>query len=523
MEVITGKYPAVKDFPFVQMIGMAADAAQARNDYHALAKRLDVEGYILTDGDDVAGLALFSDDDGDVTLLAALAWRNQDPLALIDKLLVTFSKNRVKSLTVTTFAGMDVAHLLSHGFKPEGHQRYRKDFEYPVAIIFGGGGAHGAFLTGAWEVLFAHGIQAQRMYGVSVGAITGMSLMHNDPTSSKETWAQLTTDMVYEVDEVGLSKAQFRHNLTHNLIRQQFFKKDSLRQVIKPVVEKELATPRIVDFTLLATEFPVLRQATYAVTDDTTVDQLVDWILASSAFYPFVAPVIIDGKKYIDGGYTNNVPVDVASADGFKEIYAMSIMDGVPAGQKVAEDVIVHEIRSPWELGPLLDFIPAESARHLKLGELRTRQVLGELFGYYYSFAEEPDFDAFGGANLITTLAGDRVTAGIAKLLRQAPVWFAWAQWVTGHAEQPEDHSIKATGVAALERLGEMLSVDGTEVYDQQSFIRAIIAAAKQDRSVLPTPHGPVTTAYVIANPAVVLTAIVYLLSQGLKTGKITG
>jgi predicted acylesterase/phospholipase RssA len=372
-------------------------------------------------------------------------------------------------------------------------------------------------------VLKEHGIVPSELLGVSVGAITGMSLMHFDPTLSKQTWAGLTTNMVYEVDEVGLSRSQFRKNLTHNLVSRQYFNKESLREVIRPVVAVELATPRLVDFTLLASEFPILKPVTYTVTDETTVDELTDWILASSAFYPFVSPVEIDGKRYIDGGYTNNVPVDVAAAHGAKEIYAISIMDNVPAASTVPDDVQVTVIRSPWELGPLLDFIPEESARHMRLGELRTRQVLGDLVGYYYAFEPSTSFAWLGGGSLIHWLASDPVTAGVANILSETAVWVAWTQWIGAHAESTVVNNPDAMGLATIERLGELLDVDPLAVYDESSFQTALVKAAKVNRDKLPLPEKAVTTAYVMANLAVVLTAVLYLLSNGQKNGRMVG
>ncbi|MDY4307374.1 patatin-like phospholipase family protein [Enterococcus mundtii] len=52
---------------------------------------------------------------------------------------------------------------------------------------------------------------------------------------------------------------------------------------------------------------------------------MADWVLASASFYPAMAYRQIDGSKYVDGGYRNNVPVDVAIQQGATEVLIVDV------------------------------------------------------------------------------------------------------------------------------------------------------------------------------------------------------
>lgn len=519
MPIVVGKLTPQQVAPFGQLLNMYADAAEARDRYNATSA--DAQGLLfVTDDDAIEAAVVYREQDGDVTLISALGWKAIDRLALFEQLITYFSKQRVKSLTIKVAPNQTNSPLLA-GFNRVAELTYRHDFAYPVALVLGGGGAHGAFEAGVFDVLKARGIVPQEVLGVSVGSINAMSFMHLNSDISHHTWDTLTTDVVYEVDEVGVSRTDFTKTIATHLVGRHYFNKESLRELIYPVVVHELATPRLAEMTLVATEFPLLKAAPYSVTDETTADELTDWILASSAFYPVVSPVMINGKQYIDGGYSNNLPINLAADHGAKEIYAVSIMDGVPENWERPEDAVVHFIRTPWQFGPLLDFFPDLSATYVRLGEIRTRQVLGELGGYHFALPADVNFSWLGGSQLVKWLATDPVTAPIAALLTDLPVWLAWQQWIRRDADPEQKETAAGQGLATIERLARLLDVDKLAEYDLTTFIEAIVTAGKEKRDMLPMPTGTISRTYMLANLDVVLSAVLFLLSKSEKTSRI--
>lgn len=170
---------------------------------------------------------------------------------------------------------------------------------------------------------------------------------------------------------------------------------------------------------------------------------------------------------------------------------------------------------------PTARLFPDLSATYVRLGEIRTRQVLGELGGYYYALPADIDFSWLGGSQLVKWLATDPVTAPIAALLTDLPVWLAWQQWIRRDADPEQKETPKGQGLVTVERLARLLEVDKLTEYDLTSFIAAIITAGKEKRDVLPMPTGAVSRAYILANLDVVLSAVLFLLSKSEKTSRI--
>lgn len=518
MEIIVGKLSNRQMAPFGQLLNMFSDAAEARLHYQQ-AQSISA-GLLFVDNETVVGAVLYRNEGGHIVLVSTLAWKTVDRLTLFEQLMTYFSKHRVKSLQMKVAPNQANSPLLD-GFERVDELTYRRTFSYPVALVLGGGGAHGAFEAGVFDVLKSRGIIPHEVLGVSVGSINAMSFMHLDSTISHATWDTLTTDVVYEVPEVGVSRVDFSKTVATHLVGRHYFEKESLRQLIYPVVAHELATPRLAEMTLVATELPLLRPASFSVTDETTADELTDWILASSAFYPVVSPVMINGKQYIDGGYSNNLPINIAADHGAKEIYAVSIMDGVPEDWTRPDDAVVHYIRTPWQFGPLLDFFPDLSGEYVTLGEIRTKQVLGELGGHYYALPADVDISWLGGVQLVKWLATDPVTAPIANALTELPVWLAWQQWLARDIDPDATGDEAGQGLATIERLARLLAVDKLQEYDLTTFVAAIVAAGRTNRQALPTPTHHLTRTYILANLDVVLTGVLYLLSKSEKTSRI--
>ncbi len=62
--------------------------------------------------------------------------------------------------------------------------------------------------------------------------------------------------------------------------------------------------------------------------EDIPEGQLKDYMLASSACFPALRPREIDGVKYIDGGWRDNMPLDLAAKMGAAELLGVDV-DGI--------------------------------------------------------------------------------------------------------------------------------------------------------------------------------------------------
>ncbi|MBD4336922.1 patatin-like phospholipase family protein, partial [Xanthomonas citri pv. citri] len=66
-----------------------------------------------------------------------------------------------------------------------------------------------------------------------------------------------------------------------------------------------------IEFGLVTTQLkPIKRVELF--TDEIEEGKIADYVLASTACFPIMQKYSIDGVDYIDGGYTDNVPFNMA-------------------------------------------------------------------------------------------------------------------------------------------------------------------------------------------------------------------
>ena len=117
----------------------------------------------------------------------------------------------------------------------------------------------------------------------------------------------------------------------------------------------------------------------------------------------------------------------------------------------------------------------------------------------------------------LNNLATGAVTTSVAKLLSEAPIWVVWQKWLQGDLDPDAKDAGQAQGLATMERLARLMNVDEQKTYTLTSFIEAIVAAGAKHRALLPMPTGPISRTYLVTNPDVVLTSVLYLLSKSAK------
>ena len=231
----------------------------------------------------------------------------------------------------------------------------QKEKEPKVGLVLSGGGAKGFAHIGALKVIDSLGIKIDYVAGTSMGAIIGslyatgysgqqledlfntidFNELINDefPRSSKPFYERKNAEKY----AVSIPFDKFKINLPSGLSRGQ--------NVYNLLYHLMLPVNAIRDFEQLPIPFFCI--ATNIETGESIVmdkGSLAEAVTASGALPSLFQPVTIDDTIYLDGGVTNNFPVEELRAKGMDIIIGVDVQDALKDREslKSAPEILVQ-------------------------------------------------------------------------------------------------------------------------------------------------------------------------------------
>ena len=278
----------------------------------------------------------------------------------------------------------------------------RLDPSVKYGIVLEGGGARGAYQIGAWKALKEAGIAIGGISGASVGALNGALMCMDDLDRACHIWENLTYSKVMNVSDALIEK--FR---SKDLEIQDFQElgsavgkalKDGGLDVtpLKDLIEETVDEERI-----RASERELF-VITYSLTDWKKVvinikelsDGAMSDALLASAYFPAFKREKLGGKRYMDGGSADNVPIEPLLERGYKNLIVIRIYGLGRDSERfleIPEDVAVYHIAPRQDLGGILEFSGKKARKLMTLGYYDAMRSLYGLEGRSYYL------DASGG------------------------------------------------------------------------------------------------------------------------------
>ncbi len=258
------------------------------------------------------------------------------------------------------------------------------------ALVLAGGGSRGAYQIGVWKALRELGIGFDIVTGSSVGALNGALMVQGDFDAGLELWENISSrDVMCDILTDDHIAEQNDSTIWRTFVR------DTLEQggcditPLENTLRRLLDEPRFrsspIDYALVTVEYPSLKPL--ELTKSQIPEGMVcDYLLASSACFPAFKMKDIKGSKYIDGGYHDNLPMNLAMKLGAEEIIAVDLQSvGVTRRPKVQPEKLTL-IRSHWNLGPFILFDKSYARRNIALGYLDCMKAFHHLSGWKYAF-----------------------------------------------------------------------------------------------------------------------------------------
>ena len=219
----------------------------------------------------------------------------------------------MKKIALTLTAFFTIAILFS--------QETEKSNPRKIGLVLSGGGAKGFAHIGALKVIEESGVKIDFIGGTSMGAVigglyaSGYNASQIDSIFKDTNFTELISDFIPRSSKNFYEKRNdesYAIILPFNKFKVEFPEALSKGMYSYNLISKATRNVRhIDDFSKLPT--PFFCMATDIETGNQVVlkkGNLAQAILASSAFPTLFPPVEIDGKFLVDGGVTNNYPID---------------------------------------------------------------------------------------------------------------------------------------------------------------------------------------------------------------------
>lgn len=264
------------------------------------------------------------------------------------------------------------------------------------AIVLAGGGARGAYHIGAWQALTELGYKPDIVTGTSVGSLNGVLVALGWFDIAKGMWLSIDDRDVMDIPAKVFSRETLE--FAKDFATKGGISLEPLEKMITRFVDEDKLRASSCRYGLVTVNVNT-RKPMELTLEEIPHGKLVDYMLASSACFPVLRSRKIDGQMYIDGGFYDNLPSNLAVRMGADEIVEVDL-DGFGLVRPLKDkNIKITQVKSWHDLGNFLDFNPQRAKINMELGYLDTYKAFGKLEGKAYSFRMgelEKIYTAFG-------------------------------------------------------------------------------------------------------------------------------
>lgn len=257
-----------------------------------------------------------------------------------------------------------------------------------VGLVLEGGGVKGAYELGALIALIEKGYTFHSITGTSIGALNGAVMASQGIEKLAGYWEEAKYCPVFDFDDETV--ARFRQkDFDLDLIVATGKKLLSAREIIKNSYEHTLnfVYNRLSEEEIRSSDID-FGCVTYNISDmvpfeamkkDIPQGKLIDYIVASACF-PIFPPKQIDGKKFIDGGVYDNMPINLLARTGCKEMIVVRTNPETkqPKRRIERDDLDIIYITPSANLGRAMAFSPERIENLKQLGYADAMRVITE-------------------------------------------------------------------------------------------------------------------------------------------------
>ena len=217
----------------------------------------------------------------------------------------------------------------------------------PMAVVFSGGGAKGAYEAGIAAVFVERGLAIRVVAGSSAGALNAAMVADGRVETLAALWRGLSRDRVYRLRPSIFFAGLLPGWLTlHALDRSRsLFDPAPLREMITASLDLERVRASSIRLLVVTTD---LARRERRIFDNRTAS--IDALMAATAVPGAFPPVEVDGAALVDGGLIGRAPVLEALESGVPVARAVVIMSYAPGERGRAPTTLRSTVEEAFEM-----------------------------------------------------------------------------------------------------------------------------------------------------------------------------
>ncbi len=260
------------------------------------------------------------------------------------------------------------------------------------ALVLEGGGSRGAYQVGAIKAFEELGVKFDIVTGASIGAINASLYASNNLETLYKLWMDVSYDLVIKSDTKDWSTGA-----TRKILKESFVKggldSTPLNGLIYQYVDEAKLRSSPIKYGLVVTNVSKRLKMEELSIDEIEKGKIHEYIIASAAVFPLFKKSKINEDTYVDGGYRDNSPSNLAIKMGADEITVVSLAISVPRRRLKNKDIKVTIIKPSKSLGFVMDFSKERALKNIRYGYLDVMKHYNKVAGNYFSFHKDDEYN----------------------------------------------------------------------------------------------------------------------------------
>lgn len=333
------------------------------------------------------------------------------------------------------------------------------------ALVFSGGGAKGSYEIGVWKATRRLRMKFDIVTGTSIGAINGAIYAMGDYRKAKKLWLNMTTSDLFTSNNMKVMVKEIATN--------KGLKFDKASEFLKKELDENKIRRSKIDFGLVTVSLKTLNPK-MLTKDQIPQGKLVDYVIASSTCFPAVERKKIDGEYYVDGGYYDNMPIDLAVKMGAEEVLAVDLSVFGFHKNYSNKDVKVDIIKNKDNKLFTLDFSPEITKRNIKLGYNDTMKYFKKLDGKNFTFKKGDIHKNYQKIKLDFIYHINKLVSNSKKSKIKNKI-FEITRYNKLLLDINSDNDLECYMLEYIEYLGKVFDMDKTKIYTISKFNKKIL------------------------------------------------